>query len=156
MSVGPLILKVPLRWGDMDAYGHINNVEIVRILEEARVHAFGPPAGTGRPGVPVDLPVFNDLPDGVQTLVVEHRIKYLQPLNYRNVPVEVQLWVSGLKGASLTLAYAIVDPVENVRCVVAETALAFFDEPAGRLVRLNPEHRRRLEPLLGPSPFSSR
>ena len=35
---------VPMRWGDMDAYGHINNVQIVRMLEEARIAAFGPPA----------------------------------------------------------------------------------------------------------------
>ncbi len=28
---------LPLRWGDMDAYGHINNVQYIRYLEEARV-----------------------------------------------------------------------------------------------------------------------
>ena len=32
-----------LRWGDMDAYGHINNVTQMRLLEEARVRAFGSP-----------------------------------------------------------------------------------------------------------------
>ncbi|HET6240986.1 MAG TPA: thioesterase family protein, partial [Arthrobacter sp.] len=43
-------VQVPMRWGDMDAYGHINNVQIVRILEEARIAAFGPPRGPGLPG----------------------------------------------------------------------------------------------------------
>ncbi|BAS13810.1 hypothetical protein AHiyo8_21130 [Arthrobacter sp. Hiyo8] len=38
-----------MRWGDMDAYGHINNVQIVRMLEEARIAAFGPPRGAGLP-----------------------------------------------------------------------------------------------------------
>ena len=28
---------VPLRWSDMDAYGHVNNVQFVRLLEDARV-----------------------------------------------------------------------------------------------------------------------
>ena len=42
-----IALEIPLRWGDMDAYGHINNVQIVRLMEEARVLAFGIPSGTG-------------------------------------------------------------------------------------------------------------
>lgn len=148
-----LSLQVPLRWGDMDAYGHINNVEIVRILEEARVHAFGPPAGTGLPGVAVELPIFADLPPSTQALVVEHRVKYLSPLNYRNIPATVQVWVSAIKGASFTVAYAILDPVAGTKCVVAETVLAFFHEETQTLMRLAPEKKALLEPLKGPSNF---
>lgn len=153
MAENVLQLQVPMRWGDMDAYGHINNVSIVRMLEEARVHAFGPPAGTGAPGAAIELPVFNDLPPNVQALVVEHRVKYASPLNYRNIPADVQLWVSAIKGASFTVAYAIVDPVTAVRCVRAETVLAFFDESASTLLRLSPAKKAMLEPLLGESPF---
>lgn len=148
-----LTLNVPMRWGDMDAYGHINNVEILRILEEARVHAFGPPAGTGLPGVEVKLPVFADLPAGVQALVVEHRVRYLHSLNYRNIPARIQLWVSAIKGASFTVAYAIFDPVTEAKCVVAETVLAFFDEPQQRLLRISAEKRSQLKALLGPGNF---
>lgn len=153
MTENRLSLQIPMRWGDMDAYGHINNVEIVRILEEARVHAFGQPAGTGLPGEDVAIPVFADLAEGVQVLVVEHRIKYLAALNYRNVPARVELWVSSLKGASITLCYSIHDPVEGTRCVIAETVLAFFDEPAGKLLRVAPLHKERLTPLLGETIF---
>src|SRR5699024_8345566 len=32
--------EIVLRWGDMDAYGHVNNVQYHRLLEEARVRAF--------------------------------------------------------------------------------------------------------------------
>lgn len=32
-----------LRWGDMDAYGHVNNVTQMQLLEEARVRALGSP-----------------------------------------------------------------------------------------------------------------
>ncbi|MBQ1444946.1 MAG: acyl-CoA thioesterase [Renibacterium sp.] len=153
MTENRLTLRIPMRWGDMDAYGHINNVEIVRILEEARVHAFGQPAGTGLPGDEVAIPVFNDLPAGVQILVVEHRIKYLAPLNYRNIPARVELWVSSLKGASITLAYAIYDPAAGTKCVIAETVLAFFDEPAAKLLRVAPQHRERLAALVGEPAF---
>lgn len=29
--------RIPLRWGDMDAYGHINNTVYFRFMEQARV-----------------------------------------------------------------------------------------------------------------------
>ncbi|MCW1250467.1 acyl-CoA thioesterase [Acaricomes phytoseiuli] len=148
-----LEIDIPMRWGDMDAYGHINNVEIVRMLEEARVHAFGRPAGTGAPGVEPEFPVFRDLPAGVQILVVEHWIKYRAPLRYRNIPAKVQVWITALKPASLTLAYRISDPVDGVECALAETVLAFYDEPAGVLRRIDAARRASLEPLLGTSIF---
>ena len=33
----PYRVEVPLRWSDMDAYGHVNNVQYLRLLEDARV-----------------------------------------------------------------------------------------------------------------------
>ncbi|MFZ2964516.1 MAG: thioesterase family protein, partial [Rhodoglobus sp.] len=35
-----LHLPVTLRWSDLDAYGHVNNAEMLRLLEEARMQAF--------------------------------------------------------------------------------------------------------------------
>lgn len=148
-----LTCSVPMRWGDMDAYGHINNVEIIRIMEEARIHAFGPPAGTGGRGLEVELPVFSDLPAGTQALVVEHRVRYVRPLTYRNIPARVEVWVSELKPASLTIAYLIHDPDTAELCVKAQTTLAFFNEESGRLLRLSEAQRLVLRPFLGESNF---
>ncbi|HEY0189416.1 MAG TPA: acyl-CoA thioesterase [Cellulomonas sp.] len=50
-------LRVPvqLRWSDMDAYAHVNNVEMLRLLEEARIEAFwAHPSPTGPAGAPTD------------------------------------------------------------------------------------------------------
>ncbi|MBE1513268.1 acyl-CoA thioesterase [Nesterenkonia halotolerans] len=145
--------RVPLRWGDMDAYGHINNVEIVRVLEEARIRAFGAPANTGYPvGEPLSA-LFNELPEGAQALVVEHRVRYLASLEYRDVPADVDVWVTTLKGAGLTLAYEVRDGVDGTRCVLAETQLAFLDAPTGRLLRLTSSQRERAAAFLADSPF---
>lgn len=147
--------QVPLRWGDMDAYGHINNVEVLRLLEEARVRTFGSPAHTGAPVDEPEVPLFNDLPEGTQALVVEHRIRYLAVLEYRDVPATVHVWVSALKGAGLTLAYEIRDGHDGSRRVVAETQLAFLHAPTGRLTRLSPAQRDALAAHRGESPFGS-
>ncbi|NYD78931.1 acyl-CoA thioester hydrolase [Arthrobacter cupressi] len=137
---------MPMRWGDMDAYGHINNVQIVRMLEEARIAAFGPPRGAGLPGVEPPVAIFNDVEDGIMTLVVEHKVRYVRTLDYRNIPADVEIWVGAVKGASFDLHYLIKDPVTGEECVKASTHLAFVDEATGRVRRLTPEQKERLEP----------
>ena len=136
---------VPMRWGDMDAYGHINNVQIVRMLEEARIAAFGPPAGAGLPGVESPAALFNDVGEGIMTLVVEHKVRYVRTLEYRNVPAVVEIWVGAIKGASFDLHYVIKDPVTKEECVKASTHLAFVAESTGRVLRLTPEQKEKLE-----------
>ena len=147
-------VQVPMRWSDMDAYGHINNVEVVRMLEEARVLAFGPPGGTGAPGIEPPVPLFNTVPPNTQSLVSEHRVKYLAPLEYRNVPADVDIWFSSVKGASLAVSYLVSDPVTNKPCIKAETTLAFVDAATGALQRVNAEQRELLRRHTGASVFA--
>jgi acyl-CoA thioester hydrolase len=149
-----LTCKVGMRWGDMDAYGHVNNVEILRILEEARIHAFGPPGGTGGPGQDPQVPLFSALPAGTQALVVEHRVRYLAPLTYRNIPLDIDVWVSALKAASVTIAYIVHDPVTGEACAKAETTIAFVAADTGRLLRIDGEQKALIQPFVGRAVFA--
>jgi acyl-CoA thioester hydrolase len=59
-----LQVPVQLRWSDMDAYGHVNNVELLRLLEEARIEAFwAHPAGPDGP-LPAAGPDVNGIVGG--------------------------------------------------------------------------------------------
>lgn len=145
---GRIRVQVPMRWGDMDAYGHINNVQIVRMLEEARIAAFGPPRGAGLPGTPPPVSLFDAVPEGTLTLVVEHRIRYVRTLEYRNIPADVLVWVGAVKGASFDVHYLMKDPVTGEECVKATTHLAFVDEATGRVQRLTPHHKELLAPYV--------
>ena len=74
-----LLVHVPARWGDMDAYGHVNNVAIFSVMEEARVALFGPPPSSGqKPTVAPQppIPLFDLVAEGVQALIAEHGIRY--------------------------------------------------------------------------------
>ncbi|MBF0808781.1 acyl-CoA thioesterase [Rothia nasimurium] len=141
----------------MDAYGHVNNVTMMQVLEEARVALFGPPPSSGEPAPQVgegfvgeaqrasaQLPLFETLPAGTQALVAENHVKYRSPLAYRGVPVRVQMQVSKVTAASLVVAYELYDPVTGVHCVSATTTLAFFNVETGSLVRLSTEQREQL------------
>ena len=94
----PYRTEVPLRWSDMDAYGHVNNVQYLRLLEDARVIGFREWFGADK----------SLLDAGV--VVSRHEIEYLAPLTYRPEPIEVDMWVTRTSGAGFTLGYVVRDP----------------------------------------------
>jgi acyl-CoA thioester hydrolase len=51
---------IPVRWGDQDAFGHVNNSVIARYVEDARVHFLADAGMDMRPGVPHG-PILADL-----------------------------------------------------------------------------------------------
>jgi acyl-CoA thioester hydrolase len=125
---------VPMRWSDMDIYRHINNVQIVRLLEEARVSAF---TAWDEPG---ERPV---LESGV--LVARTEIEYLRQLDFRIEPIAIDVWVTKLAGASFDLAYEVREPDDDSPPYArAESTLVMFDLHAGRPRRLNPVEVQRL------------
>ncbi|GAA1949271.1 thioesterase family protein [Nocardioides panacihumi] len=85
-----------VRWFDMDAYGHVNNVTFLRYLEEARMDFAQKQAETTEGGIPVSV-------------VAQHDITYLRPLRYRSEPVIVEMWVTELGARSFKLAYEVKD-----------------------------------------------
>ena len=66
------------------------------------------------------------------------------PLEYRNVPALVQLWIGAVKGASFDIHYLVQDPVTGEDCVRATSHLAFVEESTGRVLRLTPEQKEKL------------
>ena len=144
-----LLVHVPARWGDMDAYGHVNNVAILSVMEEARVALFGPPPSSGqKPTVAPQPPLFDLVAEGVQAPIAEHGIRYLAQLPYTGEPVPVRLSVEKVSAASVRIGYSILSPVDGRECVRAFTVLAFWDSVVGRLTRLSPEQRELLSSYL--------
>jgi acyl-CoA thioester hydrolase len=90
----------PVRWDDMDAFGHVNNVTFLTYMQEARTAMLF--AGEAAHRAP-------DLLKGV--VVSRHEIDYRRPLEWRPEPIEVQVWISELKAASFTLRYQVLDPL---------------------------------------------
>ena len=37
LSAFPVVVEIPVQWGEMDAYGHVNNTVIFRFFESARI-----------------------------------------------------------------------------------------------------------------------
>lgn len=134
-----------LRWGDQDAYGHVNNVAYARYLEEARVRTFWPGTGGERNGMEGHF--RGDTPGGPKMLVASQQIEFVSVLEYRDVPITVELWIGKLGGSSLELHYELLDGDAERRVVArAITTIVIVDGETLRPQRLSDEARASIEP----------
>ncbi|MCT9083851.1 acyl-CoA thioesterase [Streptomyces fulvoviolaceus] len=117
----------PLRWADMDAYGHVNNVLFLRYLEEARIDFLFRPD--------------KDFQQG--SVVARHEIDYKRQLVHRHAPVDIELWVTEIRAASFTITYEVKD--DDLVYVRASTVVVPFDFETQRPRRITGEEREFLE-----------
>lgn len=103
-----LHVPVSVRWADLDAYQHVNNVAIFRLLEEARITAFWSHPYAGEDPWPTAV-----LGDGLgadsPTFVARQEIEYLRSLPYSRSPIRVEMWIGQVGGASIEVCYEIHD-----------------------------------------------
>ena len=122
--------RIPIRWGDMDAMGHVNNVNYFRYMEQARIGW---------------LDGMRDILDAdrLSTVVVSTQCNYRKPLVYPG-NVDVHVYLGEVGGSSVTTYYALR---------LAESELVFADGSAvvvwvgphnGKAVRVPAVLRERL------------
>jgi len=117
-------VKVPLRWGDMDAFGHVNNATTVQLLEQARVTGW-----------------FDGQREVVDVVVAKNTVEYLTPIPYTREPIEVEMWLARLGGSSITVQYEVFSWIDGARVLTtrAETVVVFLADGGPR--RLTDEER---------------
>ncbi len=137
-----LHIPIPLRWGDLDAYGHINNVETLRLVEEARVRAFwhatGERTGEELPTAILELNADSE----VWSLVARTEIEYLLPMPYSSAPLDVEVWLGRMGGASIEVCFELYSPLgvtPRQLYAHATTTIVTVDAASGRPTRL-PAH----------------
>jgi len=150
-----LHIPIPLRWGDLDAYGHINNVEMLRLLEEARVRSFwraddlvggSDPEGGGDPGLPPTAVLDLTADSTIWSLVSRSEIEYLIPMPYSRAPIDVEVWIGRLGGASLDICFELYSPIgvePRVLYARAATEIVTVDAASGRPTRIPAELRQQ-------------
>ncbi|MBD0861180.1 acyl-CoA thioesterase [Gordonia sp. zg691] len=135
------MVKVPVRWSDMDVYAHINHARMVTLLEEARIPWLfydGRPTASLREGC----------------LVTDLHVKYQAQLRHSEGPIEVTMYVQRLRAVDFTVGYEVrasgADPASKP-AVVASTQLVAFDVGAQRIARLSPEQKDYLAEFRRPA-----
>ena len=122
------VVDVALRWGDADAFGHVNNVVFFRYLEEARARV-----------IPASGPGSTILSGGL--VVAEQQLKYLAPLHYRTEPIQVGMSVDHVGGSSFRLACRVFDAETGTVFAQGFVALVTYNFATGSPRKLSDDER---------------
>ncbi|WP_104081524.1 thioesterase family protein [Cryobacterium sp. Y11] len=145
-----LHVPIRLRWSDLDAYGHVNNSEMLRLLEEARILAFWVTEDSGAVGA--STAVLDGRPGAdTLTLIARQEIEYLAPVPYLRQPLDVRLWLGKLGGASLDVCYEVYSPegvAPEVLYARANATIVLVDAASERPRRINDTERAAWTPYL--------
>ncbi|WOC12458.1 acyl-CoA thioesterase [Gordonia sp. MP11Mi] len=120
------VAQVPVRWSDMDAFGHINHARIVTLMEEARIAWL--------------LSAGDEYAPLIKSAMIVHvDIRYQGQLRHDDSPVRIAMWIKGHRSVDFTIGYEIrgTQTGDDARpeCV-ASTQMAVVDIENHRLRRL--------------------
>lgn len=117
--------RIPVRWGDMDAQGHVNNAVFLDYVQDARADFI------------IEGEVASMMKYGV--IVVDHAISYLRPVVYNGRLLIIKVFLTEVGAVRFKVAYMIYDGDDLA--AVATSTMAPYDLQTGRLRRITPlEH----------------
>src|SRR6218665_3152418 len=112
-----LHIPVALRWSDLDAYRHVNNVRLFGLLEEARIAALwttddGMPRNAGH----ATAVLASGPGQSTNTLIARQEVEPTPPTPYKKKPMDIDRGVSPRGGPSLEVTSTV-----RYRLVFADT-----------------------------------
>ncbi|WP_298872429.1 thioesterase family protein [uncultured Microbacterium sp.] len=154
-AAGPerLHVPIPLRWGDLDALGHVNNTSMLKLLEEARLRAFwrGDGEGEALPTAVFDMSVLESGGERA-TLIARQEIEYLRPVPYSQRPLDVRMWIGAMGGSSADICFEVFSPIGDADQVLyarATAVVVLVDTASGRPIRWSEAERAAWRPYVG-------
>lgn len=117
-------LRVPVAWGDMDAFGHVNNTVYFRWFESARI-AYLDIIGLNRP-VP---------PDTTGPILASTHCRFRLPLTYPDT-ITVGARTTAVGEDRFTMQYRAVSERHNAVAADGEGVVVAYDYAAGSRVAL--------------------
>jgi len=118
--------RIPVRWGDMDAMGHVNNTVYFRYMEQTRISWFEAlmPRGEawGSTGI----------------VIVNASCNFRKPINYPGT-VEVRMYAGPPGASSLPTSYELF--VDKQIHADGEAKIVFIDMDKQKAIRI-PENLR--------------
>ena len=139
--------EIQTRFRDMNVGGHVDNVEAVRVIDEARIQffMFAPVLGDERQGL------LSRKPAGIVDLMGAQRVDYHSEMRFVPYsPFLVRIWVCHLGRTSFSVATEMRVAADHPPALVAESTFVFWNRNANASWPMNDEVRADLERFSGP------
>lgn len=120
LSVYPKVHKQTVAWGDMDAFGHVNNVQYYRYMESARI---------------VYLMALNIFDQDILTVVASSQCKYLRPVFYPDV-LHIGARVEELRNSAFRMQYVLWSETQNQIVATGDAVIVCVDKVSSKKVNI--------------------
>ena len=124
----PVIFEQKIAWGDMDAFGHVNNVQYYRYIESARI---------------AYLMVLNIFENDILTVVASNQCKYLRPVFYPDV-LYIGARIEELRNSAFRMHYMLWSQAQNQVVATGEAVLVCVDKQTSQKVNIPELIRNRI------------
>lgn len=133
----PVVITLPLQWGDQDAFGHVNNTVPIRWFESARV-AY------------LEQSVMHQMMQagGLGPILASVTCNYRRQLHYPD-RVSIGARISKIGRSSLIMEHVVYSEKLNAVAADGTSTVVVFDYEANRPTRVPDEIRKAFESLEG-------
>ena len=132
ISAYPVVIEIPIAWGDMDAFQHVNNVVYFKHFESARISYFEK----------IDFPeVMNKT--GIGPILASTQCRYKIPLTYPD-HVTVGAKVDTIEKDRFIMKYVVISHKLKKIAALGEGVLVTFDYQNNKKAFIPDEIRKRI------------
>ncbi len=128
LSVYPVILEQTVAWGDMDAFGHVNNVQYYRYIESARI---------------AYLMKLNIFDEDILTVVASSQCKYLSPVFYPDV-LHIGARIEELRNSAFRMHYVLWSRDQARVVAIGEAVMVCVGKHDSKKINIPTEIRNRI------------
>ncbi len=133
----PVVIELPVQWGEMDAFNHVNNVSYFRYFESARI------AYIERLGY---IETMNAT--GIGPILASARCEFKRPLTYPD-KILVGIRVSDMGTDRFTMQFRIFSQKLHKIAAEGDGVIVSYNYRERRRAPIPDEVRRRIEELEG-------
>lgn len=136
----PVSVTIPVHWGEMDAFQHVNNVAYARWIETGRIAYFGRIGFLDRMKA-----------EGIGPILARLTLEYRRPVTFPDT-VRVDVTATKIGRSSFTLAYRIWSTALQAEVVTAEDVIVVMDYRAARTAPVDDALRKAISALEASAP----
>jgi acyl-CoA thioester hydrolase len=133
----PVVIQLPVAWGEMDAFNHVNNIVYFRYFESARIAYFEK----------LDLMTFMEQ-TGIGPILASTHCRYKIPLTYPDT-IAVGAKVSKLEADRFTMKYMVASKRHQKIAAEGDGVIVSYDYRMNEKVAMPAELTRRITALEG-------
>ncbi len=133
----PVVISIPVAWGEMDAFQHVNNVIYFKYFESVRIAYFE------------RLDMMNLMEKtGIGPILASTQCRYKIPLTYPDT-VSIGTRVSDMKDDRFVMDYIVYSPKLRTVAAEGEGLIVAYDYRKGSKAHLPEELKQRIKTLEG-------